>query len=138
MAPDTRHHHRTARSRMLVTVGSSNTTTATATVPATLPTFSTTTTREVPVVPDVRDTLLAASQVAKSSDILIQRGEVFIIRKAPRPHRDSIRALGTLHNGVYDLQVPAPTTPNKGQAMYTQTCHRSPPPSITPSIMHPP
>jgi hypothetical protein len=58
-------------------------------------------------VPGIRDTLLAASQVAKSSDILIRQDEVFTIPKAPRPHRDSIRALGTVRNGVYEIQVPA-------------------------------
>jgi hypothetical protein len=41
MAPDTRHHHRTSRSRMLVTVANANTTRATDTGPATLPTLPT-------------------------------------------------------------------------------------------------
>jgi hypothetical protein len=103
MAHDTRHHHRTARSRTLVTVANTNSTRATATGPATLPTFPTATTLEVLVVPGIRDTLLAASQVAKSSDILIQHDEVFIIPKDPRPHRNSIRALDTLRNGVYEM-----------------------------------
>jgi hypothetical protein len=107
MAPKIRHHHRTALSRTLITVANANTTRATATVPATLPKFPTTTTLEVLVGPGIRDTLLAASQVAKSPDILIQQDDVFIIPKAPRPHRDSERALGTLRNGVYEMQVPA-------------------------------
>jgi hypothetical protein len=107
MAPDTHHHHSTARSRTLVTVANANTTRATAIGPATLPTFPTATTLEVLVVPGIRDTLLAASHVAKSSDILIQQDEVCIIPKASRPDRDSIRTLGKLRNGVYEMQVPA-------------------------------
>jgi hypothetical protein len=105
MAPDTRHHHRTARSHTLVTVANANTTRATATGPATLPTFPTPTTLDVLVVPGIRDTLLAESQVAKTSDILIQQDEVFIVPKSPRPMRKDIRAISMLRDGVYEMHV---------------------------------
>jgi hypothetical protein len=109
MALDTRHHHRTARSRTLVTVANANKTRATATGPATLPTFPTPTTLDVLAVPGIRDTLLAASQVAKASDILIQQDEVFIIPKSPLPFRKDIRAICMLRNGVYEMHVPVTT-----------------------------
>jgi hypothetical protein len=109
MAPDTRHHHRTARSHTLVTVSNANTTGATATGPETLPTFPTPTTLDVLVVPGIRDTLLAASQVAKTSDILIQQDEVFIEAKSPRPLRKDIRAIGLLRNGMYENHMPVTT-----------------------------
>jgi hypothetical protein len=109
MAPDTRHHHCTARSHALVTVAKSNTTRATATGPATLPTFQTPTTLDVLVVRGIRGRLLAASQFAKTSDILIQQDEVFIVPKPPRPLRKYIRALGMLRNGVYEMHVPVTT-----------------------------
>jgi hypothetical protein len=109
MEPDTRDHHRTARSHTLVTVANANTTRATATGPAILPTFPTPTTLDVLVVPGIRDTLLAASQVAKTSDILIQQDEVGIVSKSPRPLRKDIPAIGMLRNGVYEMHVPVTT-----------------------------
>jgi hypothetical protein len=113
MAPDTPHHHRTARSHTLVTVANANTTRATATGPATLPTFPTPTTLDVLVVPGIRDTLLAASQVAKPSDILIQQDEVFIVPMSHRPLRKDIRAIGMLRNGAYEMHGPSPPTDNQ-------------------------
>jgi hypothetical protein len=113
MAPDTRHHHRTARSNTLVTVAKVNTTRATGTGPATLPTFPTPATLDVLVVPGIRDTLLAASQVAKTSEILIQQDEVLIVPKSPRPLRKDIRALGLLRNGCRKCTCPSPLTNKK-------------------------
>jgi hypothetical protein len=109
MTPATRYHHRTARIHTLVTVANANTTRATATGPAALSTFPTPTTLDVLVVPGIRDTLLAASQVAKTSDILIQQDEVFIVPKSPRPLSEDIRARGMLRNGVYEMHVPVTT-----------------------------
>jgi hypothetical protein len=109
MAPDTPHHHRTARSHTLVAVASATLTRATATGPATLPTFPTPTTLDVMIEPGIRDTLLAASQGAKTSDILIQQDEVFIVSKSPLPLRKDIRALGMLRNSVYEMHVPVTT-----------------------------
>jgi hypothetical protein len=78
----------------------------TATGPATLPTFPTPPTLYLLVVPGIRDTLLASSQVAKTSDILFQQDEVFMVPKSPCPLRKDIRALGMLRNGVYEIHVP--------------------------------
>jgi hypothetical protein len=45
--------------------------------------------------------LHAASQVAKTSDILIQQDKVFIVPNSPRPLRKDIRAIDMLRNGLY-------------------------------------
>jgi hypothetical protein len=58
------------------------------------------------VVPGIRDTLLAASQVAQTPDILIQQDKVFIVPKSPRPLGEDIRAHGMIRNGVYEMHVP--------------------------------
>jgi hypothetical protein len=85
---------------------------------------------EVLVVSGMRDALLAASTVAKSSNILIQADEFIIIRKTPRPRRDRKRALDKLKNGVYDMQVPAATNAQQNTSnvdsnmlQFTSTLH---------------
>jgi hypothetical protein len=110
MAPDIRYHHSTTRSSTMVNVANSNTTPATASGPATLPTTPQSTTLDVLVVPGMQDTLLAASQVTKSSDILIQKDKVFIIPHGQQPSPDRIRARGHLRYGVYEIVTAAADT----------------------------
>jgi hypothetical protein len=100
MTPDARNHHNTIKSQTLVTVANANTTPATARGPAILPTIPRPATLGVLVVPGIRDTLLAASQVTKSSDILIQENNIFIIPQGPQPLPGRILARGLLRNGV--------------------------------------
>jgi hypothetical protein len=112
----------------MVTVANSNTTPATASGPATLPTIPQSTTLDALVVPGIQDTLLASSQVTKSSDILIQKDKVFIIPHGLQPSPDRIRARGHLRNGVYEMVTAAAdgtTLDNKRTSKHCKAPHRS-------------
>jgi hypothetical protein len=110
MTPDARYHQNTVKSQTLVTVANPNTTPATACGPATIPTTPRLSTLDVLVVPGIRDTQLAASQVTKSSDILIQENNIFIIPQGPQPLPLRILARGQLRNGVYEMAIDATGT----------------------------
>jgi hypothetical protein len=103
MTPDASYHHSAIKSQTLITVAKASTTPATARGPATLPTTPRPATLDVLVVPGIRETLLAASQVTKSSDILIQENNIYIIPQGPQPLPGRILAHGLLRNGVYEM-----------------------------------
>jgi hypothetical protein len=96
MAPDKRYHYSTTRSSTMVTVANLNTTPTTASGPSLVRTIPQSTTVDVLAVPGIQDTILAASQVTKSSDILKQKDKVFIIPHGPHPSTGKIHARGHL------------------------------------------
>jgi hypothetical protein len=110
MAPDSRYHHSITRSSAMVTVANSSTTPATASVPDTLPNIPQSTKLGVLVVPGIQDTLLAASEVTMSSEILIQKDKVFTIPHGPQPSSDRTRPRGHQRNGVYDIMTATANT----------------------------
>jgi hypothetical protein len=62
------------------------------------------------VVPGLRAGLIAAGQVAKQHDILIQKRHTFVVLRGPPPATKLIHARGTKVRGVYRLNVAQPHT----------------------------
>jgi hypothetical protein len=108
MTPTSRRHIALHPTRATVTMADGSTTRATSAGPAIFPTGASSLRLPALVVPGLRNTLIAASDVARHHDVLIQQRHMYIVPRGKRPVPSQIQACGTLHNGTYALDEPSP------------------------------
>jgi hypothetical protein len=130
MMPHTRYLRIIRHTTTAVTMANGHSTRATGVGEALFPVGSKRLALPSLVVPGLRAGLIAAGQVAKQHDILIQKRHMFVVPRGPPPVSASIYARGTKVRGVYHLDISQPYTvhavarvPVRDQALHRKFSH---------------
>jgi hypothetical protein len=110
MKPHTRFHRTVRHTTTAVTMANGDSTRSTGVGEAMFPVVGHGIQLQSLVVPGLRDGLIAAGQVAKQHDILIQKRHMFVVPRGLPPATKLIHARGTKVRGVYQLDVAQPHT----------------------------
>jgi hypothetical protein len=108
--PHTRFHRTVRHTTTVVTMANGDSTRTTGVGEAMFPVVGHGIALQSLVVPGLRAGRIAAGQVPKQHDILIQKRHMFVVPRGPPPAKKLIHARGTKVRGVYQLDVSHPHT----------------------------
>jgi hypothetical protein len=130
MMPRTRFHRTVRDTTTAVTTANGDSTRATGVGEAMFPAVGDGIAPQSLVVPGLRTGLIAAGQVAKHHDIIIQKRHMFVVPRGPPPATKLIHACDTKVRGMYQLDVAQPHTvhavacnPAVDQALHRKFSH---------------